>query len=59
MGFDDGTSKKLFPDQSVIRLYFTDDFNTRHNLEKFLKGMTYVESRLVGTVMFTNVNFEN
>ena len=46
-------------DPSGRRVFFTDNFYTRHNLAISLKAITDGECRLVGTVKFTNVDSTN
>ena len=50
---------KVYPDPSGKRVFFTDNFYTRHTLAKELKGITDNEARLIGTVKFTNVDSTN
>ena len=50
---------KLAPDPSGKRLFFCDNFYTRHVLAKCLKRMTDGEARVIGTVKFTNVDATN
>lgn len=50
---------KLYPDPSGKRVFFTDNFYTRHTLAKELQGITDNEARLIGTVKFTNVDATN
>lgn len=50
---------KQFPDPSGKRLFFTDNFYTRHTLAEVLKRITDGEARLCGTVKFSNVDATN
>jgi len=50
---------KLYPDPSGKRVFFTDNYYTRHTLAKELKAITDNEARLCGTVKFTNVDSIN
>lgn len=50
---------KAFPDPSGKRIFFTDNFYTRHNLAHSLKVITDGEARMIGTVRFSNVDCTN
>ena len=50
---------KTFPDPSGRRVFFTDNFYTRHSLADKLKSMTDGEACIIGTVKFTNVDGTN
>jgi len=50
---------KTFRDPSGKRVFFCDNFYTRHNLASVLKQMTNGEARMIGTVKFTNIDWIN
>ncbi len=50
---------KSFPDPSGHRVFFTDNFYTRHQLAHALKVRTDGEARMIGTVHFSNVDCMN
>ena len=50
---------KLHKDPSGKRIFFTDNFYTRHVLAKELKRMTDNEARMIGIIKFTNVDATN
>lgn len=50
---------KTLPDPSGKRIFFSDNFYTRHILASSLKKITDGEARLIGTVKFTNVDATN
>ena len=50
---------KLAPQPNGKRIFFTDNFYTRHTLAKVLKDITDGEARLIGTVKYTNVDATN
>ena len=50
---------KTNPDPSGRRIFFTDNFYTRHALASELKTVTDGEARLIGTVKFSNVDGTN
>ena len=54
-----GYQTLLAKDTSGKRLFFTDNFYTRHVLAKVLKQITDGEARICGTVKFTNVDATN
>ena len=47
---------KKSEDPSGERVYFMDNFYTRHVLAKKVKSMTDGEARIIGTVKFTNID---
>jgi hypothetical protein len=50
---------RIVPDPSGRRIFFTDNFYTRHQLAYALKVMMDGEARMIGTVRFSNVNCTN
>jgi len=48
-----------FPDPSGRRVFFVDNFYTRHQLAHAVKVMKDGESRMIGTVRFTNIDCTN
>ncbi len=50
---------KRLPDPSGKRVFFTDNFYTRHNLAHALKIMTDGEARMIGTVRLSLVDATN
>jgi hypothetical protein len=50
---------KIHPDPTGKRVFFMDNFYTRHVLARALKNITQDEARIVGTIKFTNVDATN
>jgi hypothetical protein len=50
---------KLHRDPSGKRVFFTDNYYTRHILALALKLVTDQEARIISTVKFTNINSTN
>jgi hypothetical protein len=54
-----GLQTKRLRDPSGRRVFFTDNFYTRHNLAMVLSEFTDGEGKLIGTVKYTNVDATN
>ena len=50
---------KTYQDPSGSRVFFMDNFYTRHTLAQGLKQMTDGEAKIIGTVKFTNIDSTN
>ena len=50
---------KAFKSTCGKRIFFSDNYYTRHVLAKCLKNMTDGEARIIGTVKYTNVDATN